>query len=220
MFSSLKIVDLSHEISPKVPTWTGSCGFKADIKMDYNEGLRVHKLHLHAGISTHMDAPSHFFRDGTTLANLDLTKCIVPLYVISKKISSLSSFITEEDVIEFIEKNGEPEEGSFIAFHTGWDSKFSEPDLYRANLEFPGIRKEAIEYLLDYQIVGIGIDTLSPDGSDPHHPVHHLVLGEGLYIIENLNHLGQLPISGAYLIALPLKIEDGTECPIRAIAFY
>ena len=73
---------------------------------------------------------------------------------------------------------------------------------------------------MEYSICGIGIDTLSPDGSNPNHPVHHLVLSKGLYIIENLNQLEHLPVKGAYMIALPLKIKGGIEGPVRAIAFF
>lgn len=220
MFSSFKVIDLSHEISPDVPTWTGSCGFQADIKMDYPEGLRVQKLHLHAGISTHMDAPSHFYPQGASLSELDLSQFIVPIYVITKKIDQLNTFIDEDDVENFLAENGEPEEGSFIAFNTGWSHKFNDPKEYRADLKFPGVATNAVERFMDYSICGIGIDTLSPDGSNPTHPVHHLVLSKGLYIIENLNGLDLLPAKGAYMIALPLKIKGGTEGPVRAIAFY
>ncbi|NDB86160.1 MAG: cyclase family protein [Alphaproteobacteria bacterium] len=220
MFSSFQLVDLSQEIHPLVPTWTGSCGFKSEIKMDYDEGLRVQKLHLHAGLSTHMDAPSHFFQNKETLSDLDLKNFIVPIYVIKKKIETLNTFIEAEDVLKFLEEHEEPEENSFIAFHTGWDKKFSDPEAYRANLQFPGVCVEAIDLLMEYHPVGIGIDTLSPDGSNPHHPIHHLVLSKGLYIIENLNQLDLLPVKGAFLIGLPLKIKGGTEGPIRAVAFF
>ena len=220
MLEGLTIVDLSHPINPNVPTWTGGCGFDAQIKMDYPQGLRVHKLHMHAGLSTHLDAPSHFFEKGLTLADLDLKNFIVPIYVVTVPLSKEGQFIEKEDVQEFIEEYGEPKAGSFIAFSTGWSEKFHDKDAYRANLKFPGVRKEAVECFLPYNIAGIGIDTLSPDGCDNRHPVHHLILGQGKYIIENLNQLDQLPVLGAYLIALPLKIDGGTECPIRAIAFF
>lgn len=220
MLDSLTIIDLSHPINPNVPTWTGGCGFEAVIKMDYQEGLRVHKLHLHAGISTHLDAPSHFFKNGLSLSELDLKNFIVPLYLVSIPITKEGEFIEKQAVENYIEENGPPLEGSFIAFSTGWAEKFSDSQAYRANLRFPGVRKEAVECFLPYNIKGIGIDTLSPDGCDDKHPVHHLLLGKGQYIIENLNKLDELPVMGAYLIALPLKIDGGTECPIRAIAFF
>lgn len=219
MFSSLKLVDLSHELSCDTPTWTGGCGFQSEIKMDYSDGLRVQKLHMHAGIGTHMDAPSHFCKEGKSLAELEITKFIIPLYVIKKECTE-GEFIDLEVVEDFLEEHGPLEPGSFVAFCTGWSKKFSDKHAYRADLKFPGVTKLAVERLLDEEICGIGIDTLSPDGSDPSHPVHHLVLPLGLYIIENLNQLEELPACGAYLIALPLKIKGGTEGPIRAIAFY
>ena len=72
--------------------------------------------------------------------------------------------------------------------------------------------------LAEKNIVGIGIDTLSPDGSNMSFPVHHKILGAGKYIIENLCHLEKLPAVGARVMALPLKIKNGSEAPCRVIA--
>jgi kynurenine formamidase len=220
MLDSLNLIDLSHTLSENSPTWNGSCGFKSEIKLDYDKGLRVQKFHLHAGVSTHMDAPAHFYKDGKCCHELDIKDCIVPLYVIKLPITTLSSFVTLAHVEPYIEEHGSPIPGSFIAFETGWGEKFSDPNNYRADLKFPGIEAIAVEYLLQFEIAGIGIDTLSPDGSDMTFPIHHMILGRGKFILENLANLNLLPVTGSYLIALPLKIENATECPVRAVAFY
>ncbi len=73
--------------------------------------------------------------------------------------------------------------------------------------------------LLQRNISGIGIDTFSPDPAiQEDYPVHHLMLKAGKFQIENLKHIEQLPASGALLIALPIKIQNGTEAPARVIA--
>ena len=66
--------------------------------------------------------------------------------------------------------------------------------------------------------MGIGIDTLSPDGSHMGFPVHKIILGAGLYILENLCRLDKLPAIGAKIMALPMKIKNGSEAPARVIA--
>lgn len=44
-----------------------------------------------------------------------------------------------------------------------------------------------------------------------------MMLGADKYIIENMANVHQLNAKGDYIIALPIKIQDGTEAPIRLI---
>ncbi|HJD59593.1 MAG TPA: cyclase family protein [Rickettsia endosymbiont of Omalisus fontisbellaquei] len=59
-----KLIDLTHTLDSNISTWNGSCGFHHDLHLDYSdcEGeykFRVMKMRMHAGIGTHVDAPSH-----------------------------------------------------------------------------------------------------------------------------------------------------------------
>lgn len=85
-------------------------------------------------------------------------------------------------------------------------------------MHFPGFFKEAIDYLLTKNIVGIGIDALSSDGSDINFAVHHKILAAGKYIIENLCSLEKLPPQGSKVITLALKIKNGSEAPCCVVA--
>jgi len=72
---------------------------------------------------------------------------------------------------------------------------------------------------LQRKVSGLGCDTLSIDpGNSPDFPVHHLVLGAGVYQLENLADLKDLPESGAFLIAAPIKLEGGSGGPVRVFA--
>jgi kynurenine formamidase len=42
--------------------------------------------------------------------------------------------------------------------------------------------------------------------------------GAGVYGLENVANLDQVPATGATLIALPMKIEGGTGGPVRIVA--
>ena len=86
-------------------------------------------------------------------------------------------------------------------------------------MQFPGFLKETVDLLLKRGIVGVGIDTLSPDGSDMTFPVHHRLLGAGGYILENVANLDNVPEIGFYVAALPLRISEATESAIRCVAF-
>ena len=44
------------------------------------------------------------------------------------------------------------------------------------------------------------------------------VLGAGVYQLENLANLKELPEAGAFLIAAPIKLEGGSGGPARVFA--
>ena len=87
----------------------------------------------------------------------------------------------------------------------------------RYNFVFPSIMSIAAELLLERQIIGLGIDTLSPDRPDNGFPVHKLILGEDKFIVENVANASRMPPVGAYSLALPIKINEGTEAPVRLV---
>ena len=88
-------------------------------------------------------------------------------------------------------------------------------------MHFPGISKEAAQYLVGRKIKGLGIDTASMDaGNSRDFWTHRIILGANIYGIENVAHLELLPIIGAQLIVAPMKIEGGSGGPTRVLALY
>ena len=218
--NSFNFVDLTHPLEGTVPTWTGSCGFRSEIKMDYPEGCRVQQFKMHAGVGTHLDAPSHFFSDGLNVGDLPLDRLIVPAIKIDvkRKVDSARYMISPEDIIDF-EKKYQIPKGALVLGDTGWGRYWKDKERYRNQMQFPGFLKETVDLLLKRGIVGVGIDTLSPDGSDMTFPVHHRLLGAGGYILENVANLDNVPEIGFYVAALPLRISEATESAIRCVAF-
>lgn len=67
---------------------------------------------------------------------------------------------------------------------------------------------------------GIGIDAISIDPIDSFElPMHRIVLGAGLVIVENLTNLEGLIGRTFRFAALPLKYENADGAPVRAVAF-
>jgi len=223
VFRSCTLVDLTHTLESSVPTWSGSCGFEHAIKMDYSEGCRVQNIKMHAGVGTHMDAPLHFIPDGLSVADIDIHQLVIPACVIDISDRNNPDYkLSVEDIISYENRFGKIPENSLVIAYTGWDQYWLDSQKYRnANSEggvrFPGFSANSAELLLERNVVGIGIDTLSPDGSDMTFPVHHSILGAGKYIIENLGNCSQLPPRGAYVLVFPLKVKEGTESAVRAI---
>ena len=98
---------------------------------------------------------------------------------------------------------------------TGWSRFWHNAKQYRNHYQFPSISKEAAEFLLVRNVVGLGIDTLSPDRLDSAFPVHNLFLGVGKYLLENLLIPDTIAAIGLWAHVMPLKIKGATEAPCR-----
>lgn len=223
-FKDDQIHDLTHPITPDVPTWNGSCGFSLEVKQDYDRMFRVQKMKMHAGVGTHMDAPSHCIEGGKSIADLDIQEMMAPLIVIDVREKVHADYeISIEDLMEYEERWGEIPKGACVVGFTGWSQFWKAPDRYRnldksGQMHFPAFHKMAAKYLLGRGVSGLAIDTLSPDCNDQAYPVHHLFLGAGKYIIENVADCSPIPPFGAYVIAFPIKADGAAEAPVRMVA--
>lgn len=219
-----KMIDLTHTLSSHIPTWSGLCGFEQEITLDYQDcdtevKFRVQKIHLHAGAGTHIDAPLHCFSAGKGVSDLDLNDLIAPCIMIDVSLKAKVGYsISIEDLKAFEEAHGVIPEHSFVIFYTGWDRFWSEPTAYQGNYNYPSMSIAVAQVLLERGVVGIGIDTLSPDKPEEGFPVHRLMLGAGKYIVENIANANKLPPCSSYAMVMPIKIQGGTEAPIRLIA--
>ena len=73
--------------------------------------------------------------------------------------------------------------------------------------------------LISRKVGGIGCDTMSVDrGASEEFAVHRLALGAGLYHLENLSDLSDLPEAGASLVVAPIKLEGGSGGAVRVFA--
>ena len=89
----------------------------------------------------------------------------------------------------------------------------------KGKMHFPGFSVEAAKALILRKVSGLGCDTLSIDyGASEDFAVHHVSLGAGLYHLENLADLGELPEAGASLIVAPIKLEGGSGGAVRVFA--
>lgn len=219
------LVDLTHTLDPATPSWNGSCGFRHEIKLDYPDcatevKFRVQQITMHAGIGTHIDAPAHCIPGGMTVDELPLTQLIVPCVVIDVSREAHERYsLSIADVEAFERTYGVIKPGTLVLVRTGWERFWLEPERYRNQHLFPSVSGQAAEMLLERGVVGLGIDTLSPDRPEDGYPVHAAFLGAGKCIIENVAHSVSLPPVGSHILALPIKTKGGTEAPIRLVGF-
>lgn len=216
-------IDLTHEISENVPTWSGDCGFKHTNILKYEDcttncKFLVQRFEMLAGIGTHIDAPAHCFPKGKTVNDLSIDALISPCAVIDVSQEADENYCVGIEAIKNFERTyGKTWKNSFVIFYTGWDRFWTQPEKYRNNYNFPSVSREVAEYLISEHIAGIGVDTLSPDRPESGYPVHQTILGAGKYIVENIANASLLPIIGSHVFVVPIRISNGTEAPIRLL---
>lgn len=219
-----KLIDLTQTLKEGIPDWDGCCGFKLE-EVFYEEAeISVQSISTPLGIGTHMDAPKHMVKDAKDIASIELKKLIAPAIVMDvRDVAHANYFLTVDEIKSFEKKHGNIPKGALFLLLTGWYQFWEDPDKYRnqdldGHRHFPGFSEDSAHYLVEKDVVGIGLDTLSPDGSHSHFPVHKAILGADKYILENLCHLEKLPPVGAKVMAFPMKMGDGSEAPVRVIA--
>ena len=217
-------IDMTHSLSADVPHWGVDVGFKYNARIIQSPNsagkvkFRAQRLEMSSGIGTHMDAPSHCFENAAAIDAIPLTSLITACRVIDVSSKAHERYsVSADDIHEFENKYGTIPKGSCVMIYTGWDQRWSQPEKYRNEKIFPNISVEAAKILIERDVAGIGIDTLSPDAFGSDFPVHEIILGAGKYILENVTNAQKLDPVGSYVFALPIKVVDGTEAPVRLI---
>ena len=126
--------------------------------------------------------------------------------------------VMSETVTAFEKGYGMIQPNTFVIFYTGWDQYWNDPKKYRNDLKFPRVHENTARLLVERNVAGLGIDTLSPDARGEDFPVHRVILGAGKYIVENVANAKNVPPTGAKISIMPMKIKEGTEAPVRLVA--
>jgi len=207
------IVDLTREVKndtkvfpgsplPKFISWT-----KIDI---HNYDSEVMFMSTHTG--THMDAPSHFVKDVSSIDKVPVSRFISNAVLIKMKKESDQLISAGEIEAANVSIN----EGDTVVFSTLWEYEVDKDYFFSHN---PGLADDAAKYLIDKKVNAVCIDSPSIDrGSDSNFPVHKMLLSKDVLVVENLCNLIKLNNQYFTLIIMPLKLFGASGSPIRAIA--
>lgn len=224
-----RVVELSHDLSADTPTFGGERdAFRYEKLSEVDrDGYASGAVRLPEHFGTHVDAPGHFIKGGATIDHIDVRRFIAPVAVIDIRRQAQQNAdyrLTVAD-IQAWERGGRIPDGAAVLLLTGWDKRYSDWNQYRnpdkeGVLHFPGYAEEAINYLTTARrVVALGIDTLSIDyGPSKDFAGHRRSHASGLYHIENLTRLDQLPARGAAIFVGPLAIANGSGSPARVLA--
>ncbi|MDB2613075.1 cyclase family protein [Flavobacteriaceae bacterium] len=233
-----KLIDLSHAYSDETVYWVTAKEFELDtvFKGETDKGFYYCANNFstaeHGG--THIDAPIHFAEKGQTVDEIPLEKIIGPaikIDVSSKTHNNPDYLIKIDDLLEW--ENSERikiPNGSIILLETGFSKYYPDKIKYMGTdergedavkkLHFPGLSKKAAKWLVEQRdINAIGIDTPSIDyGQSEYFESHVILLSQNIPVFENLTNLNQLPSIRFEIIALPMKIKEGSGAPLRIVA--
>jgi kynurenine formamidase len=181
------------------------------------EGRETRKLVLGTHVGTHCDAPLHFIPTGGTVDQIPLETLMGPATVLDFSGCAQNQELTVTDFEERL-ADRRPER---LILRFDWCKHFSQMSFYT---DHAYLSHEAAHWLVDRGVRLLGMDTPQPDNprSDPKatvdSPIHKILLGNGVILVEYLCNLSLLHSSEIEFIALPLKILGADGSPVRAIA--
>lgn len=208
------IIDLTHTIEPEMPVYPGtpSPSMEAACTVE-RDGYRETMLHMVSHTGTHMDAPCHLLPGGETLDAMSPDRFCGNAAVVDVSHLGERGIITAE-LLRTREEDLRSVE--FVLFYTGWEQKWGKPDYFSA---FPVMDEEAARFLVSCGLKGVGTDAISVDPVEAGHlPVHRVLLGAGMVIVENLRLQKLAGERRVRFYALPLKYRNADGAPVRAVA--
>jgi kynurenine formamidase len=230
-------VDLTHAFDERTVYWpTDTLGFELT-ELAYGPSVggwfySAYRFSTAEHGGTHLDAPIHFADDGLTSDQIPLDRLIGPAVVVDVSDRAHADYLVSvEDLTRWEAEHGTIPERTILLVHTGWGARWGDRSAYLgteltgpdavAELHFPGVAPEAAAWLVENRaLVALGIDTPSLDyGQSSDFRTHVTLFAENVAGFENVASLDQLPATGAYVVALPMKIAGGSGGPLRIVAF-
>jgi kynurenine formamidase len=232
-----RLVDLSHAYDEQTVFWPTAEGFKLEKVADgvtpqgYYYAANNFSTAEHGG--THLDAPVHFAEGRNTADRVPLEQLLgagVLLDVSEKCARDADYQISVDDFAAWEREHGRLPGGAILILRTGFGRRWPDRRAYMgtdergpdavAKLHFPGLHPEAARWLTrERSVKAVGLDTPSIDyGQSKLFETHRVLFEKNIPAFENLANLEQLPAEGFHVIALPMKIKDGSGGPLRAVA--
>jgi len=181
---------------------------------------------------THLDAPVHFGEGKETADRIPLEHLTGPAVVIDTRGAADTDrdyLIAVSDLTAWEQEHGAIPAGAVVLLRTGrgvfWPDRGRYLGTTRtgpaavAELHFPGLDPAAARWLVGRHVDAVGIDTPSIDrGQSTTFETHQILAAANIPIFENVGHLDRVPATGAFAIALPMKIGGGSGGPLRLVA--
>lgn len=145
---SYKWVDLTHAFDDDSPHWQGFPAMTTKLVYDYKNGdiFQTQQFTVVGQYGTHVDAPIHFYPEGRTLDEIEVTEFTYPLCVIDvhNQVAANPDYaLSIADIKTFEESYGQIPDGAFVAMRSDWckrwpDEKGCMEFDEKGNVHYPG----------------------------------------------------------------------------------
>ena len=217
MTNGRTLVDLSHTIAPGMETYPGLPVPVVETHLSreaaeglYGPGVTFHigMVHLCTNTGTYLDVPFHRYADGHDLTALPLDRVAdVPGVCLDRR--GRRAIDLDDDELSGLA-------GHAVLIRTDHSRFFGTG---RYGEEHPYLTEAAAAALVRADVACVGIDSLNIDSTDDgRRPVHSVLLGADVPIVEHLTALDRLPRSGFRFWAVPPKVAGAGTFTVRAHA--
>lgn len=203
-----RVIDISIPNGPGQHVYPGDPEPRVEPVRQITKGdvCNLSLLHMGSHTGTHVDAPYHFLQDGPRLGDVPLDRMVGPCLVADLRgrravdAASLRGVtLAPGDILVCLTDNS-----------ARWNAAVFQRD-------FTYITRDAADVLVERGVRAVGMDYLSiEEFGSPDFPVHHRLLGAGVFVIEGLD-LRQVAPGRYVLVCLPLKLPDLDGAPARAV---
>ncbi len=213
------VVDLSHAIEDGMVTYRG---LPAPLICDhmsremsrslYAAGteFQIGRIEMVGNTGTYIDVPFHRYADGHDLSQLALAR-VADIPAVLVRLAG-----GEGRAIDWHHFAPVACAGHAVLVHTGWDRHWRTDAYFEGH---PFLTERAALYLRDQGVLLVGIDSCNiDDTAGETRPVHTVLLGADIPIVEHLTGLAHLPVGDFRFSAVPPKLCGMGTFPVRAYA--
>ncbi|RTL60146.1 MAG: cyclase family protein [Sphingobacteriales bacterium] len=212
-------IDLSHVIENGLVTYKGLpapiiCDYlsREDSKKFYEEGtaFQIGKIEMVSNTGTYIDCPFHRYAHGKDLSEISIESFTDLDAVVIRVPYTETLAVTPGHFKNINVKN------KAVLVNTSWDINWNTERYYENH---PFLTEAAAEYLKKGGAKLVGIDSHNIDDTRARtRPVHTILLGAEILIVEHLCNLSALPTDGFVFSAIPPKFKGVGTFPVRAMA--
>ncbi len=203
----MKVYDISWPLMPETTEYKNKKTINFQPLTNFEkDGVRDSLITMRTHSGTHVDAPSHFLKDGKTIDQISLDRLMGPAKVID--LVRVADAITADDL-----KRYEINEQDIILLRT-MNSAHAETEEF--DKEFIYLDASAAAYLAERKIKAVGIDYLGIERGNPDHTTHTTLMHADIVIIEGLR-LSHVQSGAYFMVCLPLAIVGLDAAPARVV---
>ncbi|XP_063437792.1 isatin hydrolase-like [Mytilus trossulus] len=236
--SDIRVVDLSHVHGPKpltapfFPPYSFEIVNRSISPALGGNWFETNYIKTSEHSSTHIDSPSHFFKNRLRMHELPLEKLYGPGVIIDvrKQVSKNSNYkIQISDIRRWESTHGRIPNGAVVLLNSGWDKRYPDPSVVFntkttsdiTSYRFPSFEFNAITFLAKFRsvhIVGSDTPAIYLNSARIDLSGFTFLFQRNIPVVLNVANLDRIPPSGSTVFIPAINIYDGSGAPARIFA--